>query len=306
LEVLKAVIKNNYFHTSLLTDILVNNPILFRDRNTLELIIKRKPPLQSYQLNQLSDKYLNYSQLELIESRRDNIRAIKDAILTCEINKHWFPQPPDGNSAIYANISVSNLQSVFMIASSYSRSGNQLLSEELLTTATHTFPYKVDALQSMNRLIKLNSSLNNADTLTPQQLSEITDLLSEEYTFIYAQNILRRYGKSEYSEPYILPGEPRNPLALVIPPYIAESNIMKIYPQPASNYIIIDYKYGDGFKSGYLELLNLTGQVVSSIPIISNVGQEYVNISGLLPGLYIARLISDKAILDRKKLLIIR
>ncbi len=306
-DVLRELISNNYFHNSLLIDILINNPIIFRDRNTLGLIIERKPPLQPYMLNQLTNRYLNYSQLELLESRRDNIRAIRDALLTCEINKHWFPEPPVESSALYARImSTNNIQSNFITASAYYQRGNHLLSEEILTNASHTYPDKNDAIESMDRLFKLHSTLNEADTLTQQQLTEIADLLTEEYTFIYAQNILKRYGQSEYSEPYILPGEPRTLLSIEIPPFVIEGNSFKIYPQPASNYIIFDYQYADGFTGGHLELRNTTGQVVSQTLIQSNYGQEYVDISSLLPGLYVARLISGNTVIDRQKLLIIR
>ncbi len=306
-EVIKALISNRNFHNTFLIDVLLNNPIIFRDRNTLELIIDREPPLQTYLLNQLTDRYLNYSQLELLESKRDNANAIKDALLTYEINKQWFPEPPDVSSALYPNIlSTDNLQSSFMIASSYYMLEDQLASDEILLKATQTYPDKIDAIESMGKLIKLNSNLANVDTLTDQHIAEIEDLLNEEYTFIYAQNILKRYGQSEYTEPYILPGVPRTISMIEIPPFVIEGNSFKIYPQPASNYIIIDYQYADGFTGGHVELLNNTGQVIFQTPIQSNYGQEYVNISGLLPGLYIARLISGNHIIDRQKLLIIR
>ncbi len=72
-----------------------------------------------------------------------------------------------------------------------------------------------------------------------------------------------------------------------------QSTAFNIYPNPASDYIIVETPQ----KSG-IEIYNLQGQLVKQAQ--TNAGRQYVDISGLAEGLYFIRLQSEKKVEAKK------
>lgn len=308
-EALRELLGNNYFHNTLLIDVLVNNPIIFRNSDLLELIMNREPKMPDYMLHKLVDRYSIYSMIELLESRSNNAEAVKDALLTRVMSQLYIinqGMPINSFAALLKN--DDRLATAFILAFMHHVIGDTLKAEEAFEDAELNFPKEKTTIENMVWLMKLDKSLRSSvsDTLTLPEYQLIQELLENEATFIYVQNILRHYNKTNYIEPYILPGEAPIAPIFEIPEINITGSGFKIYPQPASSYIILDYYYESGIESGELQLTNLTGQIIARIPVKSPYGQELLDVSTLLPGLYIARLVSNNTILERQKVMIIR
>src|SRR5690606_27165432 len=76
-----------------------------------------------------------------------------------------------------------------------------------------------------------------------------------------------------------------------------EADVMRIYPNPASNYILIDKKVS--FEKGNYDILDITGKTVKSIPISAD-KQMGINISELPSGVYILRMTSEVGLTSTK------
>ncbi|HAF30970.1 MAG TPA: hypothetical protein DCG75_18180 [Bacteroidales bacterium] len=77
---------------------------------------------------------------------------------------------------------------------------------------------------------------------------------------------------------------------------------MKVYPNPASNYINIEYRAEDNINVAYLSIYSLDGKLISSISksVMDNSFIEQINIGELKSGYYFIRLtLENKVITER-------
>jgi len=231
------LLKNNDFPNSLLIEVLVHNPVIFRKPAIMEAIFDRSPEIPGYMLHRLSDLYSRFSYSELLESAVHNSNAIFDGMIALELNNEWTSYP--------ASINVDqNILSGF--------------------------------------------------------------LQQDDINLIYAVNAKDHADDSFYNEPYLIPSVDPSLPVYNLPDTPLTGSGLRIYPQPASDYIIVDYHYQSGFEKGTLEFINSTGQLVKTIKIAGKEGQDLINIRDWLPGIYIARLVTDSEILEYQKIMILR
>lgn len=308
-EVIVELLKNNAFVNTFLIDILYNNPVIFRNRNLQQLILERNPDMPAFMLHQLIKRYKNYSLIELLESGTDNLRAIKDAMTISQLNELWFMNNSESDLRIQNILNkeenpLSDILSAFM----YANEEDSVTASKMLHISAEKYPDNAADINQMIELFELNERINSekVDTLTSDNILKLQALLKNDATFIYAENILQKYNVNEYIEPYIIPGKPPLGTIIDIPDIDISGSSFKIYPLPASDYIMLDYFYDDGFEQGDIEVINLTGQIVKHIPINSAIGQQIIDVRSLIPGMYIVRVRSEKQVLDYQKVMIIR
>ncbi len=86
-----------------------------------------------------------------------------------------------------------------------------------------------------------------------------------------------------------------------------EENTMAIgrmYPNPASSSVTVEYKLKPGTASAELVLRNTTGQTLSRIQLDRYAGEEKLDISWLASGVYTFSLIDDNKVVSNKKLVV--
>lgn len=306
-DAVKALLKSEYFPNTLLIDILINNPVIFRDQSVYPLILERVPEFPAYMLVRLSSGPFNFSLIELIEADDHNTKAAYDALLIRKLNQLNLENTLKAGSELeQLTDDDGRLHVQIPLVFDYYTAGNMVMASEMMSRLYKQHRDSTKLLDDLALLLDLNAELqdNTADSLTLVQLNSITKLLDNNATFIFAQNLLRRYGYSDYSEPYILPtGTPASPV-FELPEVNIKGSSLRIYPQPAYDYFIVDYYYETGFESGQLEITNLTGQQIASYPIKSPYGQKFIDVNEYLPGIYLVRLISNNTVIDYKKIMI--
>ncbi len=308
-DALEALLKNNNFHNTFLIEILINNPIIFRNNHLMQLITERNPEIPDFMLHRLALLYNQYSLIELMEGRSNNAVAIKDGLLNRERGHLFFKSWGTPETQLTDHLrNDAKAHNDLLLAFIYQLYGDSTQAQATLNDAGMKYPNYSSDIDNMKELIEIHTEIanKNSDTLSTSVYERLLELLDREPTFIYAVNILRHYNKSDYTEPYILPGNPRTPVIFDIPEINIKGSQFKLYPQPASEYLIVDYYYEAGFTKGELELTNLTGQIIARFPLKSSYGQHVFDTKSLLPGLYIMRLVSDNSVLERQKVLIIR
>lgn len=306
---LRALLKLEYFHNTLLIDILVNNPVIFRDETVYPLILERVPEFPAYMLVRLSSGPFNFSLTELLEADDHNASAVCDAILSRVLNRLYLDNTlKAGNEISQLTESDNRLPLRVAQAFKYNTTGNKQSAIEKLDLLYKDYNDSTDYLNKLSALLDLNIQLqeNVSDSLTQEQLNILTWLLDNYPTSIYANNLLKKYGYSDYSEPYILPsGNPPSPF-FEMPVVDIKGSSLRIYPQPANDYFIVDYFFETGFEQGELEITNLMGQKIASYPVKTPYGQKLIEVNEYLPGVYLVRLISNNSVITFKKIMIMK
>jgi hypothetical protein len=85
----------------------------------------------------------------------------------------------------------------------------------------------------------------------------------------------------------------------------ATEEAFKVYPNPASDNVTIDYKLDDG-QIGNYEIINLSGQRVQSGYLQSGTTSQQISTSQLSVGVYTVKLTVDGEMIGNEKLVIIR
>lgn len=308
-ECLKELIQTKDFPNTLLIEILVRNPIIFRDTIIMESILKRDPTIPDHMLRRLNGLSDVYSTTELLESARDNSKAIYDALKAIALNKQWT-EHPENLGSLEGLLSENDNYFTFEIIKSFVHSvaGDSPKAQSLLQKALVEYPEQKATIDNLLILMQLNDSFYSQlqDTLTDEQINLLNSFSSDPVGSIFISNIKNHFNIGSYNEPYILPTTAPDLPSYSFPSKNIEGSGFRMYPQPASDYLIIDYYYESGFLKGTLEFTNSSGQVVKKVSITGNVGQEFLNISDWIPGLYLVRLISENEVIENRKLLIIR
>ena len=117
-------------------------------------------------------------------------------------------------------------------------------------------------------------------------------------------------GEINYREPILLPDalKSSNSVKRYKTGQLLEKSYMKVFPNPAKQFVIVEYnlqeKYSDK-NEVVLVLTNLNGNRVSQRVLVKRQDQELINTSGLIPGIYICSLWINGKILESKKLVVI-
>lgn len=306
--ILKELLANPLFPNTMLIEVLVNNPVLFRDEDWYTQITNREPALPAYMIQRLSGGPFNFSGFELYEAAWHNTKAVKDYFFTASTNALSLEYTPPAIDAMEELLAKSDatISGKVMDAFYQFNLGNQEAAIDKLTGIRSELPDSSQYINQLLGLLDLNKELilNYADTLTEEQEQQLINLLHDGPCFIFAQNILKQYGKGIYDEPYILPSGNPSLAVYQMPPVEIKGSFVRVYPQPANEYMIIDYQYEEGFINGKLELTNLAGLRVFETQLNSPYGQKAIDVNNLLPGIYLMRLVSNGNVVYHAKIMI--
>ena len=80
------------------------------------------------------------------------------------------------------------------------------------------------------------------------------------------------------------------------------SSVVKIYPNPAKKMVTVYFPVNSYPERSTVSLLNLTGQEVKNVILHSS--STTINLTGLMPGLYIYRICNQNQVIKSGKLII--
>ncbi len=317
--VISELLNNNLFNNTLLIDVLTQNPVIFRNEYLFDLLNNRQPLVPGYLLAKLNNLHTKYSMVEDLESRWQNYRAFRDHYFNTEvIDLHQesaaqyglkdggaYTDFNDGRSELTELLDSRGYFNDKMFKSFHLLNMGQIAEAlQNLQDLKAEYPEQASGIQ---KLIELNTSgFPNSDigSITNGQINEITSSVNDDLAGIFANNLLMHFEAGNYTEPYIFPNKAP---AIIIPEFEFEEfrgHSFKIYPQPASEFLIIEYKYELGPKDGNVKIFDLTGKIVKTVKIEDPFGQKIIDVSDLLSGVYIIRLTDTGRICAEQKLMI--
>ncbi len=183
--------------------------------------------------------------------------------------------------------------------------GDIPLTYDLSATESNQHQQYVNYLNLLIQLRNQNRSILDCDQT---QILVLDTILNNSYGRLQmtARNILINTGVYNYIEPYILPEEglkEKRIRRIPVRKYYTEDRF-KLYPNPAGNYLIIEYILQSEIPQGVVNLLDNRGTVVKSFSLTKCHDYIVVETSDLPSGIYYCNFVVDAESVQTEKLII--
>lgn len=317
-----AILKEDVLPNEMIRDILVANPQAPKSEDVMDQLNNRLVPMPD-------------SLLADIQNGLDVIGA-KDS-LGAELYNHLrakavlFNQLLNYYKTDTVNPSASHDSLIVLLQNENSISAKYLLAFELLKTkdtlGVHYTLYNIptdfvldtrevklhqDFVSFFNVMNKLTNQEKSIFEMTPDQLATIWSLMQNGNDPVksFARNVLIASKQYSFNETVILPDETKSLKQfgrIIKTGKISVSDYMKIYPNPARQFIIVEYNLKDKYKSGKIGSLILTnaeGKMVENKTIYKQQDQTLISTSSLPVGIYICTLSLDGKSLESQRVII--
>ncbi|MEI6347149.1 MAG: T9SS type A sorting domain-containing protein [Bacteroidota bacterium] len=289
----------------MLTQVLTANPQAIKSENIKERIENRQNTIPQYLMNQIENSGKSISAKENFESNALMLRNKRANIiysLIAELKEDTLNK--------YAVDSICNL---LKIETSNTTLFNQYLLMLQSNRTNSAFEYlnqineKNDADLSFLAAIVYDIKLNvkKIDSLSIQDINRLTQITSNEESSNsnIARSLLLRANKINYAEPINdITQISKGKRVSNIKTDQDNNTRLKIYPNPAKEWVIVYYKVES--VPSKIEICDLLGKVVLSKVVEQSEGEILIETSSLTSGSYILKLQSDDNTLRTIKLTI--
>jgi hypothetical protein len=152
-----------------------------------------------------------------------------------------------------------------------------------------------------------NNSIAGIDSIQTQTLLNIMNN-SNGLIATYARNILSSNGIVVYHEPYIFPNDSlkSSKIRHRISNEKYEADMMKIYPNPAKDYIIVEYTLNESPDNAKVELYDITGKNLKKLNLKNTHDWLVVPLQNLPGGPYICCLRTGNKTVDSVKFILVK
>ncbi|MCK9618608.1 MAG: T9SS type A sorting domain-containing protein [Lentimicrobiaceae bacterium] len=157
--------------------------------------------------------------------------------------------------------------------------------------AAEHFRY-VEFYNILKQLQQDTTGIMNMDTLLVQRLFGLAQDY-ESNTGMYALNILRAADYVHYEDTLILPSGFKTIKLRDYTTGVVNDNpeeYIKLYPNPAHDYIIAEYKLEEGNVPAQLQFTDITGKVISRKDLQKNTDQVIIPLTSLGKGNYVLKI----------------
>lgn len=314
-----AIEKENVLIDAMIRNILVANPHSAKNNELLDLLEQRLQPLPEYMWDEILEgrdivsvfenlqatfsyyrnKEAEYQKQLIHMYLNDNTAAAKDSIikiLLADNSLHqWyqaaFIRQEQGNNVAALDI-LNSIPATFSLDSEKLTAHNDII----------TFVSKAEALRQQGISIYL------PDSTTVAWLLDMMDNGSEPASN-YARNILVAHSIVEYEPEIPLPDFNKSDLVK----HRKRSNVTQqdeviiLHPNPAKDFVIINYDIQDLNLINAQALLTVTGiegKVIETLSLQKNKDQVVFQLSDYTPGTYIISIYYSNRIIETKRLII--
>jgi len=312
-DVLKELsAQENSFSQGMIRNVLVANPHSAKSTDVQDNLDSRSNQLPQYMRDQIDQGLSHLSSKEFLElsiaqSKRKMDKAISEAY-----NIYSGDTINDRSAdivALYSNTGDINFD--YKLVEFYDDTDNEVLADALLEVIDSN-GLSSDEQNYHNNFINYRTLLKNW-TIADKDLSaldsiDIATLI--EYSFLSntisskAMTLLKLNGQLDYNEPLNMPTAGEKSNTNVEKSENKMNEFFTVYPNPAKQYITVDYNI-NGFESNAsLIIRNSTGKEVINVSLINARNQEIVDVSSLSSGHYTCTFYVDKEIQETQKLII--
>ncbi|MCX6286759.1 MAG: T9SS type A sorting domain-containing protein [Bacteroidetes bacterium] len=317
-----SILKENVLPNEMIRDILVANPASAKSEDVLDKLNQRSNPMPDSLMAEIIAGKDSISSKEILQARITS-HNLKKAYALNELIRYFrndtiSPSPTD--SIIKLLQADPALESKYKLAFEFlgkqdtSSVGSVLhsINNSFSLTGHDSMVYQ-NYRTYFNILLSLRSQNKSILQLNSSQTSQLMNIVSNgsEPVQTYARNVLIANGVMDYNEPIILPDETKSqelPKSFKTSKMV-QDKYMKLFPNPANHYFIIEYnlrgKFGDKPQIEF-SLFSSEGKPIVSRNSNKNQDQILIETRNFENGTYICSMIMNGKILDSEKILIVQ
>jgi len=319
-EVLMATITNPSFNSLMIKLVMIANPQCTRNQEIMDALNNRDPQMPQSYIDEILAGESIVSQLELLEANAASCKHELD-VNANDAKRYYQMDLDEGEDVLSAYTSflnsLNNFESRIDLAALYCSNANYELMNSTLNAITSNFQLSEEQLLCLNNwqtYFTIAQGINEATckhgSLNDAQVTELTTIANDENSSVapYALGLLK---KNNSNLGYVEPIEP----VTVNSAKISHNNnttassistqSIKLYPNPASDYIAIEYKLDNAYNKLVLQIADPTGRILLTQDLKGGNNEELINISTLKPGIYNATVIGDGKVISTHKLTIL-
>ncbi len=323
--VLKSAIeKEDVLANAMLRDILVENPQSAKSEEIMSLLDERIDPMPEYMKEQIAQGKFTTGEKENLEAKQSFLMSERTRAFN-NLNRIY----QSDTSVVYRLDSLAmlfnemnSLENQYRKAFIHLDNGDTANATSILdaipvdfglTIEQSSTHQKYEALLDIKKGFTLgNVSVLNLDSAQIAGLLDIYD--NESLPGIFARNMLLIAGYLSYQEPYLFPDELKK---MEIKPGSAFNDIkelakLKVFPNPAAYYTIVDYKIkeDEGAQSFgpqvQINIFDLRGNLLKTLKSNQNADQLVLDVRGFKPGIYLIDLNRNGQRISTSKLIVNR
>jgi len=313
-----AIEKENVLPNVLLKDILVANPQAAKSEQVMQKVGEKAYPLSDEMLAEvLLGKYIVAAK-EKLEAQVDWYRHNRAMALN-RLKQYYLSDTVNGSSLdslILLLESENGLQEKYELVFAYMQKGNWGNAQNTIIAISSSYNLNGQQQQTFSDFIdyiQVMDSLYASDTnylgLSGQQKTVLTGLADYADNRIgsYARNILMGIGEYAYSEPILLPEEglKSSSAIQITEPVLKSYPKIKVYPNPASNHIIVEMLTGN-LNGAIISLYDIEGKLLRSIAMRGRVQRKLISLTGFDKGIYLLKVSYGGKTIGTDKITIIK
>lgn len=313
---ISAIEKEDVLPNALISNILAANPQSAKTDSLLEMLDTRSNQLPDYMMNEIM-------QGEVVAGEKENL----EALISYWSHERFFRwgnlfrlfNHSDGSasndSLINLLLNESTTYAKYQLAFKYINSGNYLIANSVIASIPQQFP--LDAYQLFTHQVTTNYMNTYMNLINSYPISLIPDSAmvlnfiecmeaTANHPAILARNVLLNAGMISHNEPIIVNDEDlkfsRKKRHSISSSSVSDINeYFKVFPNPADNYLIAETQLGNIDGTSRIELLDITGKVLSTYYPSNKTHHTIINTSNLIPGHYLVKLFMGNSIQTVKK-----
>ncbi|MBU3663818.1 MAG: T9SS type A sorting domain-containing protein, partial [Bacteroidetes bacterium] len=214
-----------------------------------------------------------------------------------------------GDSVIVMLENEEDEFSIKQLASIYLSRGETESATQKLDLLDDSNAENVQFINLMNLLIALKDDDKNVFQITSEQEETIRSIAASSTNAAYHAKAILGLVFGEYADerPVLFDqglGKKGNETTGISEQVTSGSNLLNIYPNPASNTVIFDYMVIKHSSTSKITISNIAGATIHTIPLKQMSGQYEMNVHGLSPGIYFIELRNNDALISVKKLVV--
>lgn len=313
--VMAAIEKEDVLNNAMLRDILVANPHSAKSDSIVALLDNRTDPMPEYMVDEILRGTDSVSGKEILEAqkgywnsesssryhrlidfyRNDSLQGeTDDSLAGILLNRNTSDAFEDLASLYFHKQDfVGGLAVLNNLPTALPLSEEQSRVHQSRLRFYHTFK---QTMSDSLRVMYLDSA--ELATLDSIRLSGIERLNAE------ARNLQIACERLIWNEPIILPTGNIKASRMKHTNHSKSTKVnqISVFPNPATSYVIVSLDIDKQEDPHWIDIVNISGRIVESIPVTDLPNQKIIPLVGLSPGLYLIILRTNQGVLSQTKL----
>ena len=318
-----AIQKENVLPNEMIRDILVANPQAPKSDGVMDQLNNRSNPMPDSMLAQIQSGISILGAKDSLGAVLHNRLQNRHEIFTklAALYKRDTVHPSASHESLVALLNTDHtLSSKYQLAFEYLSQKDTLGVNNTLNNIPSQFsltPEEATSHQSYLTYFGVMKSVasqgKSITDMSPSQLALIQSLMENGIDPVQSlsRNVLIANNLYSYTEPIILPDETKSAkqkTPIKTGKIITES-FMKLFPNPANQYLIVEYNFKDKFTTGQFGEITITtiqGQKIIHKLIYKSTDQVLITTSTLPVGTFLCTLTLSGKVLETQRFIIVR